>query len=104
MVIIMRCFLNVNKENEIAWSPDSITSKKDLTVDIVDEKGNVTESSVVISFGEHYQPYRSDAKTYMDCKLDDGRIVRLYYSNVDYKGEIDGEVVDDIFDGLIYAG
>lgn len=31
-------------------------------------------------------------------------IVRLYYSNVDYKGEIDGEVVDDIFDGLIYAG
>ena len=36
--------------------------------------------------------------------LEDGRIVRLYYSNVDYKGEIDGEVVDDIFDGLIYAG
>lgn len=49
-------------------------------------------------------PIRTDNSTFVDCRLDDGRLVRLKFSQTDYPSQIDGVNVEDLFEGLVYAG
>ena len=40
----------------------------------------------------------------MDFKLDDGKLIRINYTSMKYPPQIDGTDIDDLFDGLEYAG
>ena len=81
-----------------------ITSKKELTFDEVDEDGNVI-GEITVPSGSDYNAYRTDDETYADCKLSDGRIVRLYIERDEELGHvINGEHLEELFDGIIFAG
>ncbi|MBR4574554.1 MAG: DUF4163 domain-containing protein [Lachnospiraceae bacterium] len=92
-----------DSDYRINWGSEDVTSLKDITVTVLDEKGNETGEEAVPA-GTHFVPVRTDNKTYMDCTVDGERTVRLKYTKTDYPAEIDGISVDDLFDGLIYAG
>ena len=87
----------------ISWISDDIKSVKDIPVTRIDAEGYESED-MVIPEGTHITPIRTDNKTYIDCKLDDGSYIRLKFSGDDYPPTINGEKVDDLFEGLLYAG
>lgn len=81
-----------------------ITSKKELTFDEVDEDGNVI-GEITVPSGSDYNAYRTDDETYADCKLSDGRIVRLRIERDEELGHvINGEHLEELFEGIIFAG
>ena len=88
---------------EISWSSEKVKSLKDIKVTVLDEDYN-EQGEEELAAGTEFTPVRTDNESYMDCVIDDGRIIRLKYSKTDYPAEIDGVSVDDLFDGLIYAG
>ena len=93
---------SVDKDFAVCWVNDKITSKKDVEVTVLDENNN-EQGTETMPAGTEFIPVRTDNSSYMDIKLDDGKTVRLKYSKTDYPVEINGEKVDDLFDGLIYA-
>ncbi len=80
------------------------TSKVDLTVDVADEAGNVIEEGREIPSGHKFTPYKTDNKKYAYLKLEDGTIVRITVDASDWPRKIDGKDLDDVFDGIIFAG
>ena len=87
----------------ISWVSDEIKSLKDIEVTVVDADGNESAWETLPA-GTHIKPVRTDMSTYVDARLDDGRLVRFRYSKEEYPYEIGGENVDDLFEGLQYAG
>ena len=88
------------------WT-DHVKSKEDLTLDVVDENGEIVSAGETIKKGETFMPLKikdDNGKVSLYAKLGDGRIVRLDYSSTKYPAEVDGRSVDDLFDGLQYAG
>ena len=91
-----------------------IKSKVDLTVDVVDEAGEVTEADVKLPSGTEYNLYRtkreavSDGLYYVDCTLTDGRIVRLEFSDSteanEWQHKVNGCNEYDAFENVLYAG
>ena len=80
-----------------------ITSKEELTFDEVDEDGNVI-GEITVPSGSDYICYRTDDETYTDCKLSDGRIVRLNIEiSENYEHTVNGKTLMSIFDGIIFA-
>ena len=92
-----------DEEYTVSWCSEDISLAKELTVPIIDNDGN-EQSKETLPVGTHITAVKTDNNTYMDCKLDDGRMIRLNYSNSDYPAEIDGIKVDELFEGLTYAG
>lgn len=81
-----------------------LTSKADLTADIVDEDGSVKEKDVTIPKGSEYTLYRTDGESLVDAYLSDGRIVRMNVTN-EYPCKVNDTYTDQkLFDGLMYAG
>ena len=101
--------LNDNGEIEpidkayVTYNGFEVTSEVDLTLDIVDEAGNVTGQETITS-GSKYIFYKTDNETYVDCKLEDGRIARVIVDISDWPHTVDGKDIYDVFDGLIFAG
>ncbi|XME02378.1 DUF3298 domain-containing protein [Lachnospiraceae bacterium C1.1] len=93
---------------ELSWtSNETVSSKEDMTLDIVDEDGNILSEGETIKSGETFVPQIVriiEDKNVLDAKISDGRIVRLNYSSTEYPIEINGKSIDDLFDGLMYAG
>ena len=92
-----------DKDFSICWVDDAVKSLKDIKVTSLDanyeEQGEETLPS-----GSLILPVRTDMRTYIDCRLDDGKLIRLKYDSIDYPAKINGESVEDLFDGLTYAG
>ena len=81
-----------------------LTLKQDLTTDIVDEDGRVTDKEETISKGEVFTLYRTDGESIVDAKLSDGRIVRMEVTP-EYPHKVNGNINEErLFDGLAYAG
>ena len=87
-----------------SWYSDDSHSSKDVTVDVVDENGNVVEEGVTIPAGQHFNPLRTDGESWIDCSLEDGRTVRLKFTSFEYPATIDGTEVDELFSDLVYVG
>ena len=81
--------------------PD-LTAKKDKTYDTVDEDGNVTGTTDVKN-GDTVTYYRTDDEGFADMKLSDGTIIRLYIDDSDWPYTIDGEDIQSLFDGIVFA-
>ena len=90
---------------KVAWScSEDVHSVKEITADVVDEKGNVTEEGAKIPAGESFKILKTDGASWIDAQLGDGRIVRLKFTSFEYPATIDGVQVDELFEGLAYAG
>ena len=81
----------------------TLTSKLDIQADYVDEDGNVKKEKQTIPAGNTFNLYRTDTESFVDAKLSDGQIVRLYLTEgyPQYLNEVD---INDIFEGLFFAG
>ncbi|MBR1909076.1 MAG: hypothetical protein IJ821_00660 [Lachnospiraceae bacterium] len=56
--------------------------------ELADEFNEQGEETV--EAGEHFLPIRTDNSSFVDCRLDDGRLVRLKITKTDYPVQIDG--------------
>ena len=74
-----------------------------MRADRVDEDGEFLES-VRLTKGTILTPYRTDGETYVDLITDDGQIVRFELEADDWPHLVNGMDVDEVFEGLLYAG
>ncbi len=82
-----------------------LTFKKDMLVDIADEDGEVISEEEAVTAGSKGVPYRTDNESYVDLELEDGRLARIYIDNADeWPRTVDGEALEDVFDGVLFAG
>ena len=81
--------------------PD-LTAKKDMTYDTVDEDGNVTGTKDVKN-GDTIIYYRTDDEGFADMKTNDGTIIRLNIDDSEWPYTIDGEDIQSLFDGIVFA-
>lgn len=80
----------------------TITTLQDITAPVRDTyEGASTEET--ISAGTTLTPYATDGESWIDLQLEDGRYVRLEVTN-DWPQTYQGTDVQELFDGLIYAG
>jgi hypothetical protein len=81
----------------------TLTLKKEMTFDLVDENGAVSGSRTLPS-GTKLKMYRTDNSTYVDLLCEDGAVVRVMVQAEDWPQTINGEPISDIFDGTLFAG
>ncbi len=80
-----------------------LTSKRDLKLKTVDASGNET-GEITVPSGSTFLPIISDDKTYSDCQLEDGTLVRLPVDSSDWPHKVDGDDLENVFDGVMFAG
>ena len=80
-----------------------ITAKVDIEAQEVDEDGTV-KGDTTVTAGSVVTPVRTDGETFLDCRLEDGTLVRFTYSNTSYPISINGSELNDLFDNLCFAG
>ena len=82
-----------------------LTSKMELELDVVDgQTGEVLEAGVHIPAGTEFTICRTDNESYVDCRLSDDRLVRVPVESVEWPQTVNGTEIDDVFDGVIFAG
>lgn len=106
---ICQCYIdnegNIKRFDDY-YSPSTnfeFVSKKELTLDIVDKDGSVVGNETLPS-GTSFYPYRTDDEKYVDLQLDDGRLVRVEVDHSDYPYKVNGDDLEDVFDGILFAG
>ena len=82
-----------------------LTTKKEMTVDILQSAESDETKEEKLPKGTELQFYRTDGDSIVDMLLKDGRIVRFTLHMEKYPYTLDsGESVEDCFDGMMYAG
>jgi hypothetical protein len=82
-----------------------LTTKKDMTVDILQSADSDETKEETLPKGTELEFYRTDGDSIVDMLLKDGRIVRFTLHTEKYPYTLDsGESVEDCFDGMMYAG
>ena len=81
----------------------ALTTKQELTLEEVDEQGNVT-GTVTVPAGTSMTRIRTDAESTVDLMTQDGRVLRVTLSGSQFPQTIDGKEVEDLFDGIMFAG
>lgn len=82
-----------------------LTSKMDLELDVIDENtGETLESGVSFAVGTEFTICRTDDESYVDCRVSDGRLVRVPVESAEWPQTINGIDIEDVFDGIIFVG
>ncbi|MGN1139629.1 MAG: DUF3298 domain-containing protein [Oliverpabstia sp.] len=79
------------------------TMLKNLTVSTVDEEGNIT-GNTELKKGDKVVYYRTDGENWADLILADGSIARVNLEHSDWFWTINGSNLEDVFDGIMFAG
>lgn len=87
---------------EFGW-PLTITVKQDFETSFVDENGADLGTGTVPA-GTELTLIRTDDENWTDARLSDGRIARIYVIQDTWPRTVDGKAIDDLFDGLLFAG
>ncbi len=87
----------------VTWESD-FTLKRELDVEIYDEGKDKVKGKRTLAEGEGVSYYAIDHEGYAYIKAENGEIFRVYVDTSSWPRTIDGVSVDDIFDGLHYAG
>ncbi len=80
-----------------------LTAKVDVSGKEVSEDGSIL-GDMVIPKGNILTYYRTDNKSWVDLKLSSGKIIRVDVKNEDWPKCINDTPVDDVFDGILWAG
>ena len=93
-----------SNEDYYAFDPQhTFTVIKDFRANVVDEYGIIGDA-VVVKAGEEVAYYRTDASLYADLIMKNGQIVRVELQWDGGMCMIDGTYVEEIFDGIVFAG
>lgn len=76
---------------------------RDLELNLVDEYGTIGET-ILIESGDEMTYYRTDGSVFADFILSDGQIVRADLEWDEGSCLIDGTNVEDLFEGVVFAG
>lgn len=76
-----------------------LTSTIPLEVELLPEK-----TKTDVPAGTIFYPLRTDGKSYIDMKTNDGQEIRLKYDTSDYPHTINGVSEDECFENILYAG
>ena len=90
-----------------AYSIDAdivLTSKADISAALLDSSYQSAGETVTVPAGTEFTLSRTDGKTYVDTVLSDGRICRLTVVNDSWPQTVGGEDIENLFDGLRFAG
>ncbi len=82
----------------------TFTALRDFSAEIYDEENHTAKGTVKISAGETMQYYATDGQTYIWLLLEDGTLCRKKVQLEDYRLQIDGYYVEEMFEGVMYAG
>jgi len=82
---------------------NSFTVLKDFEARLIDEN-DVVGDMIVVKSGEQLTYYRTDASLFADFILEDGQIVRAELEWDSGRCLIDGTYVEELFDGVVFAG
>ena len=86
-----------------AYATFEITSKVELELEEVDETGNVVTTNK-LDLGTPFTFYRTDGETYVDLQTHKGTIYRVHIDKKEWPQKINGQDVEKIFEGLVFAG
>ena len=102
----MGLFLRVTAEEEEVFTarPDENGFLRVEDTSLIDEDGNVLEEGVTIAPGEKVTTFRTDDQEKIDVRTSDGRIARIKIDLTSWPMKIEGTDVNEIFDGMMYAG
>ena len=91
-------------EDYYTFAPNIIfTTLMDFELKLVDEYGNAGDA-IAVKAGEELTYYRTDASLFADFILNDGRIARAELQWDEGTCYIDGIYVEDLFEGVVFAG
>ena len=80
-----------------------LTTKEELPCEEVDEEGNLI-GSLRIPARTKLTLLRTDDEAVVDLRMEDGRIARVQVSAMQYPHSIDGRSIEELFDGIVFAG
>lgn len=84
-----------------------LTLKKDLTLSVMDEltaEGIDNGKDEKFPKGTVFKPVRTNSLSWVDLETEDGRYARVYVDNSDWPQTIGGVDIEELFDGIIFAG
>lgn len=86
-------------------TPITLSSKIDLKGKTLDVLNGKEIGDIELPVGILLTPVGTDNETFTDFKLSDGNIVRIPMEiSSEYGYMIEGRIVEDVFDGTIFAG
>lgn len=81
------------------WEP--VTAARSFEAECIDGD---TPENITIDAGETFEFAATDGKTYLDARISDGRMVRLYFKGMGNDLEVNGQDAQELFVNLMYAG
>ena len=82
----------------------TITLKQDLEVEARDSFDSNDTYTMPLKAGEEITFYATDDNTYVDFKTRGGSFVRIYVDYTEYPQSVNGIDIDELFDGIMFAG
>lgn len=82
----------------------TFTALRDFSAEIYDEETHTAKGTVKISAGEQMQYYATDGQSHIWLLLEDGTLCRKEVQMADHRLQIDGYYVEEMFEGVMYAG
>ena len=87
------------------WKDEWIlTFKQDLEVEARDSYDSDVTYTMQMKKGDEISFYATDNQTYVDFKTKNGNFVRIYVDWSDYPQSVNGIDIDELFDGIMFAG
>ena len=77
---------------------------RDMETDIYNKATDQTKGSRVLKKGEKVLYYSTDNEKYVYFQCKDGTICRNEVKHNDYPATIDGVDINDLFEGMFFAG
>ena len=86
--------------------PWTITLKQDMEAEARDEFIESDEYiyPMQLNAGDKLSFYATDGETWVDFKTEGGSFVRVYVDTDDYPQSVNGVDIDELFDGIMFAG
>ncbi len=95
---------NDEYDTMLPLTSEKLTLKQDIKAEVFVTEDSKESAEVTIPKGTVLYFFRTDNKTFMDMKDEDDRVIRLYPKTDDYPQTIDGKDIEEIFDGVVFAG
>lgn len=95
---------NEEYDHVIGSVSEKLTLKVDLEAEVFADEEAAESTKETLPKGTVLYYLRTDDETFMDMKTEDGRVVRLYPKTGDWPQTIDGTDIEEIFDGVMFAG
>ena len=80
-----------------------LTSITDMTVDLIDEEGNLLGSTYTFPAGTTYRFIATDGSSFVDVEMSDGQRGRLYVTS-GWPIMVNGIDAEELFEMLYFAG